>query len=103
MSEKITVNVPHKLTRIDARSRIDKGFGKIQEQIAGKSVDVTQEWDGDTMMFTAGAMGQKLTGQLVVFDDRIAIEVNLPWILARLSGGMAEKLKKTTQALLTKK
>ena len=103
MAEKITVNVPHKLSRSDARTRIDKGFGKVQEQIAGKSVNVSQSWNGNVMDFKAGAMGQNLTGKLNVMDDHILIEVDLPWFLAKLSGVVEEKLKKGTTLLLDKK
>lgn len=103
MAEKITVNVPHKLTRETAKSRIESGFSKVQEQIAGKSVDIQQNWQGDNLLFSAGAMGQKITGKLTVFDDKVLIEVDLPWILAKLSGGIQDKLKKGTQLLLDKK
>jgi len=103
MAEKITVNVPHKLGRADARTRIDQGFGKVQEQIAGKSVDVEQSWTGDVMNFKAGAMGQNITGNLEVFDDKVTIEIDLPWLLAKISGVVQDKLKKGTQLLLEKK
>ncbi len=103
MAEKITVNVPHKLSREEVHSRIDSGFGKVQEQIAGKAVAVDQQWNGDTMNFSAGAMGQKLTGNLYVQDNNVLIEIDLPWFLAKLSGAVTEKLKKGTQLLLEKK
>lgn len=103
MAEKITVNVPHKLSREDARDRIDSGFGKVQEQIAGKAVSVDQTWNGDSMAFTAGAMGQNITGTLHVQESNVLIEIDLPWFLAKLSGGIADKLKKGTQLLLDKK
>ena len=103
MAEKITVNVPHKLSREDARARIDGGFSKVQEQIGGKAMTVSQEWSGDTMGFSAGAMGQKITGNLHVEDDHVMIEVDLPWFLAKLSNTVQDKLKKGTQLLLDKK
>jgi len=103
MAEKITVNVPHKLSRTEARARIDRGFGKVQQQIAGKSVNVSQNWNGDQMDFRAGAMGQSLTGKLSVKDNHVLIEVDLPWFLAKLSGIVEDKLKKGTTLLLDKK
>ncbi len=103
MAEKITVNVPHKLSREEARSRIDSGFGKVQEQIAGKAVAVEQTWNGDSMAFTAGAMGQNITGSLHIQENNVLIEIDLPWFLAKLSGSIGEKLKKGTQLLLDKK
>lgn len=101
--EKITVNVPHKLGRAEARQRIDGGFAKVQEKIAGKSVDVEQDWQGDVMSFSAAVMGQTITGNLTVEESNVAIEVNLPWFLAKLSGNVSEKLAKGTKLLLEKK
>ena len=103
MTEKITINVPHKHSRAEARKRVDEGFGKVQEQVMGKGVTVDQTWSGDRMDFSAGMMGQKLTGNLVVEDTSLRIEVDLPWILAKLSGTVREKLEKSTQLLLEKK
>ena len=103
MAEKITVNVPHKHTRLDAKARIDGGFHKVQEQIAGKGISVDQQWQGDRMDFVAGAMGQKITGNLTVTDDHVTIEVDLPWMLKALSGKVQEKLRSGTQLLLDKK
>lgn len=103
MAEKITVNVPHKLSRDEARQRIDSGFAKVQEQIAGKAVEVEQNWQSDTMSFRAGAFGQAITGTLKVLDDHVLIEVDLPWLLAKMSGVFRDKLKNGTQLLLDKK
>ncbi|EFL88392.1 polyhydroxyalkanoic acid system family protein [Ahrensia sp. R2A130] len=103
MAETVTVNVPNKHTKLEARRRIEDGFGTVQEQIAGKGVQVDQMWSGDRLDFKAGAMGQNITGHLIVRDDDIHIEVDLPWILAKLSGGIKEKLTKGTQLLLDKK
>lgn len=103
MSEKITVNVPHKLSKEAAHAKIDSGFAKVQEQIGGKGVAVDQSWDGDVMNFTAGAMGQKLTGRLTVDDKNVHIEVDLPWLLAKLGGTVKEKLAQGTKLLLEKK
>ncbi|MFD0916962.1 polyhydroxyalkanoic acid system family protein [Pseudahrensia aquimaris] len=95
--------MPHKLTKEGAHEKIDKGFAKVQEQIGGKGVAVEQSWDGDIMSFTAGAMGQKLSGRLTVMDDKVHIEVDLPWLLAKLSGTVKEKLAQGTKLLLEKK
>ena len=103
MAEKVTVNVPHQHTRLEARARIDQGFGTVQEQIGGKGVTVDQNWAGDRMDFAVHAMGQKITGNLLVEDAQVRIEVDLPWMLKALSGTVQEKLRSGTQLLLEKK
>ncbi|MEM9732413.1 MAG: polyhydroxyalkanoic acid system family protein [Pseudomonadota bacterium] len=107
MSEKITVNVPHKLGKDAARSRIDSGFAKVQQQVAGNAVEIQQSWSdggvGDRLDFTVGLMGQSLKGRLDVADNHVHVEVDLPWLLAKLAGPIREKLTKGTQVLLEKK
>ncbi|MEL7272336.1 MAG: polyhydroxyalkanoic acid system family protein [Pseudomonadota bacterium] len=103
MSEKITVNIPHKLGKDAARSRIENGFAKVQEQIVGKAVEVEQSWTNDRMDFAVGMMGQSVKGRLDVADNHVHVELDLPWLLAKLAGPIREKLTKGTQVLLEKK
>ncbi|MEE9374922.1 MAG: polyhydroxyalkanoic acid system family protein [Rhizobiaceae bacterium] len=103
MAETITIKVPHKHSQAEARRRIDKGFAKVQQQITGNAVDVSQTWADDVLSFKAGMMGQSITGKLNVMDDHVLIEVDLPWLLAKLSGTITDKMKKATQLLLDKK
>ncbi len=99
MAETVTVKVPNKHTKMEAKTRIVDGFDKVTDQLGGKA-QVSQQWDGDTLTFTAGAMGQNVDGNLTVFDDHVLINVNLPWLLAKLAGPISEKLAKDTQLLL---
>lgn len=102
MNETITVTVPNKHTKAEARRRIEGGFDKVAEQIGGKA-QVEQHWEGDTMRFKAAAMGQTIDGTLVVREDEVQIDVSLPWLLAKLAGPISQKLEKDTQLLLDKK
>jgi len=103
MAEKITVNVPHKFTVLEARNRIDSNFPKFEKHLGSVGGQVKREWQSDVMTFSIGAMGQNLTGRLHVQESNILIEVDLPWLLAKLSGGLQDKLKKGAQILLEKK
>lgn len=99
MSETITVKVPNKHTKLEAKSRISDGFGKVADQLGGKA-QIYQTWQEDTLTFKAGAMGQDIEGNLTVFDDYVLINVNLPWLLAKLAGPISQKLEDHTQLLL---
>lgn len=103
MKEKISVHVPHKLSREQVHDRIDQGFGAVQQKIGGNSVDMSQRWEDDIMHFSAAVMGQSINGRLEVQDNQVLIEVDLPWIMAKLSNSISDKLKKGTQLLLEKK
>ena len=102
MAENITIDVPHQLGRDAARARIEGGFSKVGDAL-GSGVTIDQSWAGDTMTFAARAMGQAIDGHLSVHDDTVHIEVQLPWLLAKLAGPLKEKLEANTRTLLLEK
>ncbi len=82
----LKLSVPHKLTKAEARQRLASGLGKVGNQ---QFATVNERWTGDRMDFDVKAMGQSIAGWAVVHDDRVDIEVKLPWLLK----AMAEKLR----------
>ncbi len=104
MSKPLTINLPHELGRAEARNRIEQGFGKIEQQLVGGGpAKVDKSWVGDTMNFTAVAMGQTVTGALHVMERDIRIDIVLPGILGMLAGKVRDKVQKQGQLLLEKK
>jgi putative polyhydroxyalkanoate system protein len=104
MSKPLTITLPHQLGQTEARKRIEEGFGKIEQQLAGGGqARVEKTWTGDTMNFTALAMGQTITGALHVLDQEIKIDIVLPGILGMLAGKVKDKVQKEGQLLLEKK
>ena len=102
MAETITIDVPHRLGRDGARARIEGGFDRVGGAI-GQNVTIEQSWAGDTMTFAARAMGQSVDGHLTVHEDRVHIEVVLPWLLAKLAGPIRDRLASNTRTLLLDK
>ena len=101
MSKPLTINLPHQLGKAEARKRIEEGFGKIEQQLAGGGqAKVDKTWVGDTMNFTAVAMGQTVTGALHVLEQEIRIDIVLPGILGMLAGKVRDKVQKQGQLLL---
>lgn len=103
MAETINVEIPHKLTRAEARLRLEGGLQKIHENIAGRSVSVEQAWTGDHLDFKAGMMGQSITGRLDVEDSCVRLELDLPWLLASIANQIKGRLQKEGTLLLEKK
>lgn len=103
MSKPVVVNVPHELGRDEARRRLEQGFGRLREQIAGKAVAFDEKWEGERLHFSAGALGQKVSGRVDVLEKSVRIEVDLPWILASIAEKLQGKLQKEGTLLLTKK
>lgn len=104
MSRPISIRIPHALDRVEARKRIDEGFGSLEQQMgAGSLARVERRWEGDRLLFNARAIGQSLRGRLDVLDQEVTIELDLPPMLAAIAGRLSGQLQKQTQRLLEKK
>jgi Putative polyhydroxyalkanoic acid system protein (PHA_gran_rgn) len=57
-------------------------------------------WNGDTANLRVVAFGQTATAQVYVLDDALRIEVQLPWILAALTGKIQGILKSNAEESL---
>lgn len=103
MAETVTVEIPHRLTKLEARQRLAGGLQRVHEQVAGRAVNVEQEWSGDHLDFKAGMMGQTISGRLDVEDNVVKLELDLPWLLASLATTIKGRLQKEGTLLLEKK
>jgi putative polyhydroxyalkanoate system protein len=103
MSRPVTVDIPHDLTRAEARARLENGLGRLQGQIGGGMMAFEQSWEGDRLNFRTGALGQAISGRIDVLDDVVRIEVELPHFLAAIADTLKGRLQKEGRLLLEKK
>jgi hypothetical protein len=96
----ITVSIPHKLNRLEARRRIETGFAKILRQVPGSAGTCSERWDGDRLNFAVGAMGQTVSGVVDVLDDVVTMEIELPGMLGLIAGALKNRLQGAGQLLL---
>jgi putative polyhydroxyalkanoate system protein len=103
MSRPITVTLPHELGAAEARRRVESGFDKLEQQISGGLAQVEKSWAGDTLSFSAKAVGQSVTGRLQVLESAVKMEVDLPPFLSLIADKIQGRLKKQGRLLLEKK
>jgi hypothetical protein len=106
MARPVTVHVPHSLGQVEARRRIDEGFGLMQKQLSGGMlglVSFDRRWEGDRMHFEGGGLGQKITGRFEILADSVLIQVDLPDLLAAIAERIAGSVRTEAQKLLGKK
>lgn len=103
MAETIKVDIPHKLPREAARTRIEESFGKLRQDMLGGMVKFEDVWTDDHLDFRARVMGQSVTGRLDVLDDAVHVEIDLPAFLAAIAEKLKGRLRKEGQILLEKK
>lgn len=104
MNSPITVDIPHQLGVAEARRRIDEGFARLAGQMSGQTLArVDRQWDGDRMSFSFAALGQAITGQLLVMDELVRIELVLPGLLGTLARTIRGRVETQGRLLLGKK
>ena len=104
MSTPITITIPHKLGRAEARSRVEESIGRFKTQMGQAGMGKIQHaWTEDKLGFQAQAFGQNITGRIDVRDSDLKIEVDLPGLLGAFADKIAGKLKKEGALLLEKR
>ena len=81
MTHPISLDIPHKLGKAEARDRLDKGVDKIGDYIPGGGA-VQHRWENDTLHFTVTAMGQSIACRVGVFEDKVHADIDLPPVLS---------------------
>ena len=62
-----------------------------------------EQWAGERMDFRLKAFGQAVTGNLLVGDKAVRVEVTLPWLLQKFADAVRESIPLRAQVLLGKK
>jgi putative polyhydroxyalkanoate system protein len=99
MTQPVEVDIPHKLGRDEARRRIANNLHKLQEHIPG-GAQVQSGWTGDQLNLDLAAMGQSITAQIDVMDEKVHLKVLLPPMLGMFAGIIQGALQKKGSVLL---
>jgi hypothetical protein len=101
MAKPLVVVIPHQLGRAEARRRIDARLGQGRDlvQKAGLTMD-DPSWEGDTLSFLVGALGQRVDGTVAVENEAVTVEVRLPLLLGIFSGKVRDVIAEKGGQLL---
>lgn len=100
MSNSIVITVPHRLGTEQAKRRIAGGIELLRRNYLDKLAHSEAKWNGDTANLRVVAFGQTATAQVYVMNDALRVEVQLPWILAALTGKIQGVLKTNAEESL---
>ena len=103
MSAPLTVSIPHRLGREEAIRRLKTGLASIRNNYSSLIAVDREEWAGDKLAFGLRALGQPSSGSIEVFEDRLLIEVTLPWLLAKFAERVVPTIRKEATLLLEKR
>jgi putative polyhydroxyalkanoate system protein len=102
MSQPLTVSIPHRLGRQEARRRLDSGITRLRPELGILLSGLNYHWEQDTLNFTGSAMWQRITGRIEVLDDAVRVEIDLPWMMQVLRDTIARRVRGRGIALLEK-
>jgi hypothetical protein len=100
MSRTITVSLPHELGEEEARRRLINGIADLRGRFPGPLQNARETWNGNTMEFTASAIGQTVTGRVQVQPKHVIVQVDLPLLLAMLAERLLPQIEKEGKRML---
>jgi hypothetical protein len=103
MSKPLVVSIPHRLGKAEAVRRLKSGLGSARADFGHVFTVQEETWVGDTLSFRMSALGQAASGIIDVREDHARLEVQLPWLLARIAEKAQGLIRKRGQLLLEKK
>jgi len=103
MSKPLFVSIPHHLGKDEATRRLQSGLTNARAHF-GHMLTVQEEtWSGNNLAFRVSALGQAIGGTIDVFDDRVDLQVTLPWLLAKLAETIQPLIRREGTLMLDKK
>jgi putative polyhydroxyalkanoate system protein len=85
MTVPISVDLPHRLGKAEARRRIESGMGGLTRHLPA-GAQVQPHWTGDQLHLAVSALGQDLRTRIDVQETVVRVEVVLPPALGFLAG-----------------
>jgi hypothetical protein len=103
MSQPLVVTIPHRLGKEEAASRLRSGLGQARTRYSHLLQVQEETWAGDNLTLRVSALGQSANGVIEVADDHLRLEVQLPWLLAKLGETIKGVVRREGTLLLEKK
>jgi Putative polyhydroxyalkanoic acid system protein (PHA_gran_rgn) len=103
MSNTVVVSIPHRLGRDEAVRRLKSGLEKARTGFAGQFKVLQEDWSGDHLDLRVALLGQTTSGKIDVAEDHARIEIELPWLLARVAEKAKGLIAKQGHLMLEKK
>ncbi len=93
----LSLQISHNLGREEATRRIKEQSAKLRDQVT----DLEEQWQDHTLNFRFKAMGFGVSGNLVVEDAVVKIELVLPLAAALVKGMIEQRLRQDIAGMLT--
>jgi hypothetical protein len=103
MPQPLVVTIPHRLGKQEAARRLRGGLDAARSRYSHLLQVQEETWAGDSLTLRVSALGQSANGVIDVAEDHLRLEVQLPWLLARLGETIKGAVRREGTLLLEKK
>jgi hypothetical protein len=98
---KLTLNIPHQLSKEEALSRIKKLLVNVKQEQSGNISNVKEEWRENTGKFSFSAKGFDLSGMIEVNASSIDINASVPLAVSLFKGKIKSIINEKARELLS--
>ena len=96
----LEMNIPHQLPREEALSRIKNLLSETKKDHGDKIADLTEEWNGNTGVFSFRAKGFDISGTLTVTDSAVELRGKIPFAVSLFKGKITSAINEKASELL---
>ena len=93
MNQPISVDLPHRLGKDEARRRIANNIHKLTDHLPGGATHSEATWAGDELSLNVSAMGQSVDAKILVQEKVVTCRILLPGLLGMFSGPIEAMLR----------
>jgi len=97
---KFSVQVPHSLTREEARARLERFADRLQQKFQTQVSDLDQSWEDDTLRFRFKTYGIPLSGGIAVNDASLDVDGDLPFSAMMFRGKIESSIREELEKLV---
>jgi hypothetical protein len=94
------MSIPHNLPQEEALKRIQNLLTETRKEHGDKISDLTEKWNGNTGEFSFKAMGFAISGTLIVNENTISLDAELPFAASLFKGKIQELITERAEKLL---
>ena len=97
---KFSTSVPNPLGKENARSAVAGLLDRVTEKYGDQVSALEQSWEGDTLNFSMTTYGFNITGNLVVAEEAVKIDGDLPFAAAMFKGKIEGSIRNELEKCL---
>jgi hypothetical protein len=90
----LTISIPHTLSEAEVKARLTSAIADARAKHPSILSGAQESWSGNRMDFRLNAIGQSVTGDVIIEPQVVHLHINLPLVLAAI----VERIKPQIEA-----